>query len=370
MDEQTFGGGRTREGAAQAPASLEMPAALGRLRQGHLRAIAWARVGVNTLVTAAYLRAVVAGGNGWYAPAALRILLLVAAAQLLLDVAHVSGGRDVALAVRRAEDELRARLAAAAASVDRSRRDLLDAQARAESFAQLVIHDLRSPLAVVLANLGLAIEALARSPDHLQEAESLQIAEGEAVRLSGMIGDLLLVPRLEGGALTGQFTPTTVRELLDAAATSAGTRAQAKEIRIDVLGPRELVASLDPSLVRRMLDNLAGNAIRHTPRGGRIELAARIERDRLRIAVRNTGEPVAGSVRARLFQKYATLGGSDAQRSGLGLYLCRLVAEAHGGDIALVDRPGWSVSFEADLPLRTPGTPLPVDENPDLHVVT
>jgi signal transduction histidine kinase len=409
MNDRSSGGGRPGAPAAPAPASAGPLAALGGLREEHRRAVAWARVGVNAVVTAAYLRALVAGAGGWYVPATgVRALLVVAAAVLLglarrserpagdgldlggvaidaasllvagsraltvaersavplavaeaallagilaLAVAQVGAGHGVDRRARRADEDLRAREAEAAASLERSLRGLRDAQARAEGFAQLVIHDLRNPLAVVLANLRLAIEALGDGPDHAHEVESLRVAAGEAVRLSGMIGDLLLVPRLEGGDLAGQFSATAVRELLDAVATAAGTRARAKGIRLEVQGPPELVAWLDASLVRRMLDNLAANAIRHTPRDGRIELAARIERDRLRVAVRNTGEPVADPVRARLFQKYATLGGTDAQRSGLGLYLCRLVAEAHGGVIALVDRPGWNVSFEVELPL-------------------
>jgi signal transduction histidine kinase len=145
-----------------------------------------------------------------------------------------------------------------------------------------------------------------------------------------------------------------VRNLLLEVARATAIRAQAREIRVDVTAPEELVALLDASLARRMLENLLANALRHAAGGGRVELAAGAERDRLCLAVRNTGEPVPPAARSRLFQKYATLGKDHAQRSGLGLYLCRLVAEAHGGSIALVEREGWNVSFEAELPLAPP----------------
>jgi signal transduction histidine kinase len=278
--------------------------------------------------------------------------VIVLAGVLVLAVAQGSTGRAIEVHVALAEDQLRHQKEAVEERLERSRRDLLEAQARAEVFVQLVVHDLRNPLAVVLTNVQLAKEELQASPAHAEQVELLRIASSEGVRLSRMIGDLLLVPRLEGGEHSGRFAATGVRDVLVDVATAIAARARMKGVRIEVQAPRELVAWIDESLVRRMIENLVANGLRHTPPGGRVELSAQVERDRLRLAVRNTGEPIAGSVRARLFQKYATLGKGDyAARNGLGLYLCRLVAEAHGGTIALVEREGWRVSFEAELPL-------------------
>jgi signal transduction histidine kinase len=68
-------------------------------------------------------------------------------------------------------------------------------------------------------------------------------------------------------------------------------------------------------------------------------------------------------VRARLFERSATSDPADLQRCGLGLYLCRLVADAHRGRIALVERDGWNVSFEAELPLAGQGSRTPDGES-------
>src|SRR4029077_19464010 len=87
--------------------------------------------------------------------------------------------------------------------------------------------------------------------------------------------------------------------------------------------------------------------------GGRIEVAAWQEGPELLLAVRNTGEPVPLEARARLFQKGSVQRGSRNKHTlGLGLYLCRLVAVAHDGSIALRDEAGWATSFVARLPVQ------------------
>jgi signal transduction histidine kinase len=86
--------------------------------------------------------------------------------------------------------------------------------------------------------------------------------------------------------------------------------------------------------------------------GGRVEVAAWQADGGLRLAVRNTGEAVPPPVRERLFQKGAQAGARRKHNLGLGLYLCRLVAVAHDGTIALEDEPGWAASFVARLPVQ------------------
>jgi signal transduction histidine kinase len=400
--------------ATTAPRSLAAPApALSGGR--HLALAAAARVGVNLALTAAYAWGALAGAGPWYATGVvLRAVLLLCAvavlagvrlrvgptrlapaagaaidaASLLVGISRIAAGSgqasagaavgaalelaaltalggvtlvQLALPLRREPeaapllDVVRGTLEELTARLERSNQALLEARERGEALAQLVVHDLRNPLATVLANVMLVRDTLARIPELADEAECLRVAADEAVRLSGMIGDLLLVPRLERGDLVGHFSSVRVREVIEAAARTASAQGRAKEIGIEIVAPQDLVAWLDPALVRRMLENLAANGLRHTPRGGRIELAARVERDRLRLAVRNTGERVPATVRAHLFEKHASSDPADLQRSGLGLYLCRLVAEAHGGHIGLVEREGWNVSFEAELPLAGQG---------------
>jgi signal transduction histidine kinase len=245
-------------------------------------------------------------------------------------------------------------LAEANAHLGHANRDLLEAQARAEMLTQLVVHDLKNPLAAVIAHIGVAHDAIATIPTLADEAEDLLIAKAESLRLSSMIGDLLLVSRLEQGDLKREIARVCVTDVLDAVRRAMQPQSMAKRVCIEVEAPSLLTASLDASLVRRLLENLVSNALRHTPPGGRIQLAARDHARNVQLAVRNTGAPIPAAQRSQLFEKYATRGRREWHNVGLGLYLCRLVAEAHGGHISLVDRPGWTVSFEAVLP-ASPG---------------
>jgi signal transduction histidine kinase len=134
-------------------------------------------------------------------------------------------------------------------------------------------------------------------------------------------------------------------------ARAASLRAADREVTVEVEADPDLMAPLDLDLARRLLENLAGNALRFVDRGGRVELAAWSDGAALVLAVRNTGPVVPEAVRPHLFQKHATGELRQLHNAGLGLYLCRLVAEAHGGRMALADTPGWPVAFEARLPL-------------------
>ena len=253
-------------------------------------------------------------------------------------------------------------LDAANRRLESTNRELVEAQAQGETLTQLVVHDLKNPLAVVQINIGLALDSVERMPELGDVTEDLRVAKGEAQRLSGMIGDLLLVSRLERGELKGQLVLVRVGEILDAVARATRPQANARHIRLGLMTPGKLVAWADASLLRRLVENLLSNALRFTPPDGRIELAAYDEGGSFRLAVRNSGPSIPSAVRARLFEKYATHGKGEPHNCGLGLYLCRLVANAHGGRIALVEREGWNVSFEASLPLapEAGGGPAPV----------
>ena len=244
----------------------------------------------------------------------------------------------------------RDRLDSANMQLARLNAELLVSQQQSETLTQLIVHDLRNPLSVVLAQLDVALPRLAAIPGVTDEVLDLAVAQPEALRLNGMINDLLVVAKLEKGYLRAEPKPTDVYDLLHAAAVAVKADASSHAVRVEVDADADLTAAVDVLLMRRLLDNLMRNAVRCTRAGDRILLAAQADGPNLRIVVRNSGPPVSEVARARLFEKFASVGGDRSKGFGLGLYLCRLVAEAHHGTIALVDRPEWSVSFETVLP--------------------
>ena len=142
-----------------------------------------------------------------------------------------------------------------------------------------------------------------------------------------------------------------LQPLLEAVATAYEGLSQSLDVSVAMIAAPDLCASLDRELVERVLDNLLSNALRFVKAGDRVELSAAQEEGRLVLRVRNSGAPLPAELRPILFNRFSTQGARGRGNAGLGLYFCRLVAEAHGGSIALEDAPGWNVTFAIRLPL-------------------
>jgi len=218
----------------------------------------------------------------------------------------------------------------------------------APTLAELAAHDIRNSLAAVCALVVAVEERIAGAADLQTEVADLRVARAECRRMSRMVSDLVVRSRIERKRFHPEREATAVLSLLDDFARTIRSRAAASGVGVEV-DADGTVAMLDRELVYRLLENLAENALRHVQGGGRIQLVARAEGDGLlRLAVRNTGPEVPARLHARLFRADASAGVGGAR---LGLYACRLIAEAHGGTISLVARAGWNVSFEAVLPI-------------------
>jgi signal transduction histidine kinase len=280
-------------------------------------------------------------------PEAVAILVVLAVFAYTVSVA---GTRIITLAVRASLEARAGEVSRQSAKELRAARDALEAaRAQAETTSALIIHDLRNPLAAVLANVEVArAEVAAPSPAF---TEAVEVALAEIHRLAGMAGDLLLVARMEDG-LEPDRREVEVEPLLTALARSHRPVVEKAGATLTVRAEAAGRSALDESMVRRLLENLLVNAARHVGPGDRIELCAEASGHGLRLAVRNSGPPVPAAARPHLFEKGSSHGRREWHHAGLGLHLCALVAARHGGTMALVDRPGWGVSFEAELPRK------------------
>jgi signal transduction histidine kinase len=109
----------------------------------------------------------------------------------------------------------------------------------------------------------------------------------------------------------------------------------------------------DADLLRRLLDNLLSNAVRHTPPGGSVTVSAQRDGGGWQIAVADTGPGVPAALRPRLFDRFSRGDGArrrDSGGAGLGLSLCAAIAAAHGGDIAIDDTAPGGARFVVRLP--------------------
>jgi signal transduction histidine kinase len=286
------------------------------------------------------------------ATAALAFTML-AALQLRADAAWVNLAMSgvvlaliatVSASVVRELDRVVARLVVNEVSHEELRR----AQSEAETLTHLLVHDMKGPLTGLI---GMAEVVASELKGALQS--DVRMIEQQGRRLQAMVGDLLAIARLERGVLSSAPESVDLSALLVSLANAYAASARNAGAQITACVDPGLCATLHREMVHRFFDNLVLNALDFVRPGGRIEVAAWQEGPELLLAVRNTGEPVPVEARARLFQKGVVKRGSRQQHNlGLGLYLCRLVAVAHDGAIALREESGWATSFIARLPVE------------------
>jgi signal transduction histidine kinase len=176
-----------------------------------------------------------------------------------------------------------------------------------------------------------------------------------------MILDLMDVARLEEGRLVLQPEAVEATELARAAAAEAEASAGPREVAIEVVPPsRDCILQADPSIVRRILDNLMANAVAHSTRGSTVRLAVCCREEGIELSVADAGPGIPEEHRERIFEKYARLELRDAgitANRGLGLTFCKLATEAHGGTIWVEDAPGGGAVFRVLLPAHEDSAP-------------
>jgi len=212
----------------------------------------------------------------------------------------------------------------------------------------LLAHDLNNGLAVSLSNLSYLMDTVQGDPD---TNEALAATLRSVRRMSGLVANFVDIARFEDAAVKPMVQRTRVKPVLQSVIdVNAPSVTRGMKLELDCAD--ELAGRYDVGLIERVLHNLFGNAARYCNAGGTITLGARRwldgEDDSLEIVVANTGPQVPENIRPMLFGKYVQ--GKGGKR-GMGLYFCRLVAEAHGGRIDYEARPDGP-SFVVRLPGR------------------
>lgn len=287
------------------------------------------------------------------------------------EIAITSGGRAVGrIALARtgaaswnaADGRVLALIAASIGSVV-ERAELREATTRSEvlrrtdalksALLAAVSHDLRTPLASIIASAGSL-----RQPD-IQWTETerrgfVSDIEQEARRLSRIVDNLLDLSRIEAGTLRPDRAWYDVGALVDDVVGRLRSAAYAHPI--DVRVPDDLPpVYLDYVEIDQVLSNLIENAVRHTPAATPIHVTAYVEDAALVVEVADEGPGIDPRAIERLFEPFVR--GSargKAAGSGLGLAVARGLVEAHGGHIAVEDRPGGGALFRFTLPLGAP----------------
>ncbi len=221
----------------------------------------------------------------------------------------------------------------------------------AEELILVLAHDLRN----YLGPLKYRIELLHRRAEKEARSADLQDAEraGQSLeRLRRLIEDLLDVHRLEHDLFTLQRTTFDLVKLAHESAQSLDT----EEVGVEVRGPLSLCMLGDVERIRQVLENLIGNATKHSPPGKSVLVKIRIEtpHDLVRryavVEVSDQGPGVLPEVLPHIFERFGRAG--SAQGLGLGLYLAHRIAVAHRGSLSVSSPPGEGASFYLHLPIE------------------
>lgn len=221
-------------------------------------------------------------------------------------------------------------------------------EALREEILSLVSHDLRSPLTVVRGY----VDMLERPLDDERRTTAAEAARKAAERMEGLLDDLLHATRAER-----VFAPTVMR-MVDLSALShnvASSLQMGAEQDIRVTADVEVIVLGDEVRLEQALTNLIGNAIKHGPEDGEIRVAVSADDDRARVTIEDDGPGIPDDLRETVFQRGARgRAASGKPGLGLGLYIVRVVAEAHGGS-AYIEETAGGTRFVLELPLEETG---------------
>lgn len=221
------------------------------------------------------------------------------------------------------------------------------------TFLAAISHDLRTPLAAVVG----AASALQAQRDKLSAAEQdrlLQSILGEARYLSTVTENTLQLVQLTNAAQPLRRDWESMEEIVGSVLVRA--RAQDPTRRIHSRVPEGLpLIQADPVLLAQLVSNLLDNALKYSD--GAIDLVVQRRDDWMEVAVKDRGTPIPPERYAAIFQPYSRNDQSGQRGAGLGLALCRAIAQAHGGDIVVRARANGGNSFTLRLPIAAQQPP-------------
>jgi signal transduction histidine kinase/DNA-binding NarL/FixJ family response regulator len=244
-----------------------------------------------------------------------------------------------------------------------------------QNFYHTLSHELKTPLTSAREFLSITIDGLA-GPLSETQSEYLTIAMKSCDQIGVCLNDLLDSARMDTGKYRLELKPTSLAALVHQVKGTMAAKAAAKQIHLDAsVEPGLPELHVDPQRITQVICNLVTNAIKFTPEGGRIEIAADRAAEApacLRVSVTDTGRGIPPEEFQWIFDRLHQVKSGDAATEeglGLGLYLCRQLVELHGGKIWLESDLGKGSKFTFTMPQdREANRPsvLIVDDEPSI----
>lgn len=302
-------------------------------------------------------RRVAAGGAAFF-------LLAVAGGRLLSRQALRPVAASIATAQRLNPQDLSARLPLTGADDELDRlaatiNDLLDRLAADHAqiirFTADASHELRSPLGAMRAAVEVALQQ-SRSADEYRDM--LASLGEQCERLTALVNKLLLLARADAGQVEIRRSEVDLTALVGEVVDLYQPLAEDRGVQIAWQATEAVNVQGDASWLRQMAVNLLDNAIKFSETGGRVELRVEKAGGRARFAVSDAGIGIAPERLPHVFERFYQVDGArSAGGHGLGLSICRWIAEIHGGTIEAASRPGEGATFTVSLPTGVPQRP-------------
>ena len=220
-------------------------------------------------------------------------------------------------------------------------------------FFSSMSHELRTPLTSIKEGTGLLLDGVGGATTEKQH-KLLTIVAEESQRLINLVNSLLDLSKMEAGMMTYNFESSNMAPLITKAVVEITPLIEAKEIHLETEINDDLPAvKLDRERILQALRNLIGNAVKFTPKAGRVRVAARPLEGKLEVSVRDTGPGIAADNLKTIFDKFhqGTLNGTfSANGTGLGLAIAKHIINSHGGQIWAENDPVQGSTFVFVLP--------------------
>ena len=245
------------------------------------------------------------------------------------------------------------------------REEILDAERNArisaqratrlkDEFLATLSHELRTPLSAILGWTQVLLKGHTSSAEDQRRA--IEVIDRNARAQVQLIDDLLDLSRIMTGKLRLDVQQVAIADVVQAAIDSAGPAAAARDIRlVHVLDPARAIVSGDAGRLQQVVWNLLTNAIKFTPRGGRVQVLLQRVNSHVELSVSDTGIGIPASFLPQVFDRFSQQDSSSTRTHGglgLGLAICRQLVELHGGSIrAASPGEGQGSTFYVELPV-------------------
>jgi light-regulated signal transduction histidine kinase (bacteriophytochrome) len=231
------------------------------------------------------------------------------------------------------------------------RREQEAVRARDELVA-VVSHDLRNPMTVISMLCGMMQKTFSSDGSHTSRriTTAIDTMQQAAGRMNTLLEDLLDTSKIDAGRYTITRQKLDVGQMFEEAQSLLAPLALDKDISISFEADSDLRIHADPERLFQVLSNLIGNAIKFTPRLGKVGVHARSVGDDIVFTVRDTGEGIPKEHLPHVFDRYWTVTEGNPTGTGLGLYITQGIVEAHGGQIVAESEPGQGSEFRFTVP--------------------